>query len=124
MAAAYNDEKSQIHYIFQTDQPNWHHQYWRYDGGEWVRYGSGGPMPAPSGLYEDRISILLDDGSVDGFGRYGGWKTVHEGMRTLTSEVDSDSVSCRSRAAAAAPSAPRAVTWTAIWRTRNWNGRN
>ena len=92
VAAAYNDDEIQIHYVFETDNPSWYHQYWRYEDGEWVRYGSGGPKPDPHGLYEDRISMLLDDGAVDGFDRYGGWMTAHDGMRSLTSEAESSEV--------------------------------
>ncbi len=90
VAATYDDERIRIHYEYATDRPSWYHQYWVYQGdGEWKRYGSGFG-PDEHGLYEDRISMLLDDGSVDGFDRYGGWMTTHEGMRSLTSAVDAD----------------------------------
>ncbi|WP_018868814.1 ethylbenzene dehydrogenase-related protein [Thioalkalivibrio sp. ALgr3] len=92
VAATYDDEKVRIHYEYATDDPSWYHQYWVYQGdGEWERYGSGAG-PDEHGLYEDRISMLLDDGGVDGFDRYGGWMTAHDGMRALTSEVDGDKV--------------------------------
>ena len=92
VAAVYNDQDIQIHYTYKTDSPSWYHQVWRYEDGEWVRYGSGGPGPDPHQLYEDRISMLLDDGSVEDFDRFGGWMTVHEGMRSLTSAADADDV--------------------------------
>ena len=93
VAAVYNNTHIQLRYEFETDNPHWYHQYWRYENGAWVRYGSGGPAPDPHGLYEDRISMLLDDGSVDGFHRWGGFMTVHDGMRSLTNEVESEEVS-------------------------------
>ncbi|WP_018168011.1 ethylbenzene dehydrogenase-related protein [Thioalkalivibrio sp. ALMg9] len=92
VGAVYNDEEFRIHYKYETDDPSWYHQVWRYEDGDWVRYGSGGPGPDEHGLYEDRISMMLDDGAVDGFDRLGGWMTAHEGMRSLTSEVDSEAV--------------------------------
>ncbi len=92
VGAVYNDEEFQLRYEFAVDEPSWYHQYWRYEDGEWVRYGSGSPGPDAHHLYEDRISMMLDDGGVDGFDRYGGWMLIHEGMRTLTSAVDADEV--------------------------------
>lgn len=92
VAAVYNDDQIRIHYEYETNDPSWYHQYWHYEGGEWVRYGSGGPEPDEHGLYEDRISMLLDDGSVADFKRLGGWLTAHTGMRSLSSEVGRDSV--------------------------------
>lgn len=93
VGAVYNDQEIQIRYEFETDDPSWYHQYLVYEGGEWVRYGSAQAGPEPDGLYEDRISMMLDDGSVDGFAAYGGFITSHEGMRSLTSAVGSDEVS-------------------------------
>ncbi len=92
VGAVHDGDEIQIRYEFAIDEPSWYHQYWRYEDGEWVRYGSGSPGPDEHGLYEDRISMMLDDGGVDGFGRYGGWMLTHEGMRTLTSEVPADAV--------------------------------
>ncbi len=92
VAVLYNDEAVQIRYRFETDSPSWYHQVWRYTDGEWVRHGSGGPGPDPHGLYEDRISMLLDDGTVEDFSRFGGFMTAHEGMRTLDSAADTEAV--------------------------------
>ncbi len=92
VGAVYNERQFRLYYEFEVDQPSWYHQYWRREGDEWVAYGSGAPGPGPHHLYEDRISMMLDDGSVEGFDRYGGWMLVHEGMRTLSSGVSSDKV--------------------------------
>ncbi|WP_228517781.1 ethylbenzene dehydrogenase-related protein [Aliidiomarina indica] len=92
VAAEYNDEKFRLHYRLEVENPSWYHQYWRFTDGEWQRMGSGADGPDPHGLYEDRISMMLDDGSVEGFARYGGWMLVHPGMRSLDSAVDSDAV--------------------------------
>ncbi len=92
VAVTYDDDTIYLHYRFETDDPSWYHQYWRYEDGEWVRYGSGSLGPDKHGLYEDRISMMLDDGSVEGFDRFGGWMTVHEGTRSLTSAADPEEV--------------------------------
>ncbi len=92
VGAVYNDEEFQIRYEFETEEPSWYHQVWRYTDGEWVRHGGAMPDSDAPFAYEDRISMMLDDGGVDGFSRYGGWMLIHEGMRSLTSELDSEEV--------------------------------
>lgn len=62
------------------------HDYVRFDGKEWKWYGHdradksvvSGAQPA---LYEDRFSIMLDDGKVPRFAQQGCWVTCHDGMR-------------------------------------------
>ncbi|WP_221931525.1 ethylbenzene dehydrogenase-related protein [Aliidiomarina halalkaliphila] len=92
VAAEYNDDTFRLHYRLEVENPSWYHQYWRFTDGEWVRMGSGADGPDPHGLYEDRISMMLDDGSVEGFARYGGWMLIHPGMRSLDSAMSSDAV--------------------------------
>ena len=66
--------------------------------GEWQRYASASPWvvenPAEehTGFYEDRVSFLLDDGSVRGFEQFGGWLTVHAGMRSMPDQVPATEV--------------------------------
>lgn len=91
VGAVYNDDAIQIRYEYAVDEPSWYHQYWIREDGEWVRHGTGGPEPDPHGLYEDRISMMLDDGDV-GLARYGGFMTSHEGVRSLTSAVTPEAV--------------------------------
>lgn len=93
VAAEYNDETFRLHYRLKVENPSWYHQYWRYQDGEWMRMGDGSAGPDEHGLYEDRISMMLDDGSVEGFSRYGGWMLIHPGMRSLDSAADPDDVS-------------------------------
>jgi len=92
VAFVYNSDSIQVRYRYATDTPSWYHQYLIYENGDWVRYGGGGAGPDPHGLYEDRISMQLDDGSVDGFAQLGGFVTIHPGMRTLTNEASGDDV--------------------------------
>jgi hypothetical protein len=62
------------------------HQFVRFDGKEWKTYGfpkldavvQKGEQP---GIYEDRFSIMIDDGGVPGFANQGCWLTCHTGAR-------------------------------------------
>ena len=68
------------------------HDYVRLDGKQWKWYGHdrndkavrAGEQPA---LYEDRFSIMLDDGKVSLFAQQGCWLTCHNGMRDTRNQV-------------------------------------
>ena len=73
------------------------HDYMRFDGKAWKWYGhdrndkvvrSGAQPP----LYEDRFSIMLDDGKVPMFAKQGCWLTCHNGMRDTRNQVVGDPV--------------------------------
>ena len=73
------------------------HDYMRFDGKAWNWYGHdrndkavrSGAQPA---LYEDRFSIMLDDGKVPLFAQQGCWLTCHNGMRDTRNQVVGDLV--------------------------------
>jgi hypothetical protein len=73
------------------------HDYVRFDGKQWKWYGHdrndkavrSGEQPA---LYEDRFSIMLDDGKVARFAQQGCWLTCHDGMRDTRNQVVGDPV--------------------------------
>ncbi|MFA9480481.1 ethylbenzene dehydrogenase-related protein, partial [Phycisphaerales bacterium AB-hyl4] len=90
VAVVYNDTHIQIRYEFATDHPSWYHDYLVYRAGEWQRLGEGAAGPAPTGLQEDRIAMMLDDGSVEGFAEYGGYVTMHPGVSSRTDEAPAD----------------------------------
>lgn len=96
---AFNSET--IFFRFNWEQPDpggWYHDYIVYENGSWTRYSSPDPWvaadPDPShiGFYEDRVTFLLDDGSVKGFEKFGGWLTVHMGTRHLPGAATSEEV--------------------------------
>jgi hypothetical protein len=68
------------------------HDYIRFDGTQWKWYGHdrndkavrAGEQPP---LYEDRFSIMLDDGKVPLFAQQGCWLTCHDGMRDTRNQV-------------------------------------
>lgn len=92
VGAVYDDTSIQIRLRFATDQPSWYHQYLVFEGGRWVRHGAGTQGPDPRGLFEDRISLMWDDGSVAGFEEHGGRVTAHAGLRSTRSAVSADAV--------------------------------
>jgi len=73
------------------------HDYVRFDGKVWKWYGHdrndkavrSGDQPA---LYEDRFSIMLDDGKIPLFAQQGCWLTCHDGMRDTRNQVVGDPV--------------------------------
>jgi len=73
------------------------HDYVRYDGKAWKWYGGhrakkevrAGQTPP---LYEDRFSIMLDDGKVPLFAQQGCWATCHDGMRDTRNPIVGDAV--------------------------------
>jgi hypothetical protein len=73
------------------------HDYMRFDGKQWKWYGhdrndksvrSGAQPP----LYEDRFSIMLDDGKVPSFAQQGCWLACHNGMRDTRNPAIGDVV--------------------------------
>ncbi|WP_233710659.1 ethylbenzene dehydrogenase-related protein [Natronococcus pandeyae] len=96
---AFNSE--QFFFRFNWEQPDrggWLHDYIVYEDGEWTQYLSPDPWvadgdhPDHRGFYEDRVTFLLDDGSVEGFENFGGWMTVHMGTRSLPGEASAEEV--------------------------------
>ncbi len=96
VSAVYNDSHIQIRYEFPTDNPCWYHQYLVYEDGQWTRYGDASSGPDPHGLYEDRISMALDRGKVDGFAEFGGYVTMHPGVRSRSDAIDHERVMAES----------------------------
>ncbi len=80
VAAVYNEDAIRIFFEFDTDTPSWYHDYWVYEDGAWARLGRGTAGPEAQGLYEDRIAMMFDDGSVPGFAEYGGYVVMHSGV--------------------------------------------
>lgn len=89
LQVAYNDDDILFRYRWPTDHPNLFIDMLRYDGERWVRHGASPVGPDPDGLYEDRVTMLVDDGSIPEFQRYGGYITVGDGMRFFTDAATS-----------------------------------
>jgi len=88
--AAYDAKNAYFRFEWRTQQPypGTEHQYLRFDGKEWKVYGypkldkivREGKSP---GIYEDRMSLMIDDGKVPGFAQQGCWLTCHNGQRDM-----------------------------------------
>jgi hypothetical protein len=93
LQVAYNDRDIFFRYRWPVEEPHLYIDVFRYTDGEWVRHGASPVGPAPFGIYEDRVTMLVDDGSVPEFQRYGGYITVGTGMRFFTEgEASADEV--------------------------------
>ena len=90
VGVAYNDSHVSVVYEYETDNPSWYHDYLVYEDGEWTRIGRGVAGPQPFGLNEDRISMALDDGSVEGYDYWGGYVTMHPGVQSRTDAAPED----------------------------------
>ena len=97
--AAYDGTNAYFRFQWKTrnDFAGTAHPHWRFDGKEWKVIGwprlddkvwkDGQPA-----IYEDRLSIMLDDGSVPMFAEQGCWLTCHTAMRDMPDEIKGDSV--------------------------------
>lgn len=90
--AAYNGRQMFFRYRWPSEQAGIYHDMLRYEGGKWVRYGGSVPGPQPQGIYEDRLTMFVDDGGVPEFEKYGGYVTIGDRMRFFTNEATADEV--------------------------------
>jgi hypothetical protein len=97
---AYDLKNAYFRFQWKTQMPyaGTEHQYLRFDGHEWKVYGfpkldavvREGKQP---GIYEDRMTIMIDDGKVKGFARQGCWLTCHDGSRDMPNQFTAEQVS-------------------------------
>ncbi|PKO62212.1 MAG: hypothetical protein CVU24_05175 [Betaproteobacteria bacterium HGW-Betaproteobacteria-18] len=97
--AAYDDKNAYMRFQWKTQNPfpGTEHQYLRFDGKEWKVYGfpkldkvvQEGKQP---GIYEDRMTVMLDDGKVENFGKQGCWLTCHDGERDMPNQFTKEEV--------------------------------
>jgi len=97
--AAYDAKNAYLRFQWHTQnpQPGIEHQYLRFDGKEWKVYGfpkldkvvQDGKQP---GIYESRMTIMIDDGKVPQFAQQGCWLTCHDGQRDMPKQFTSEEV--------------------------------
>jgi len=90
--AAYDGEQIYFRYRWPAKQPHLYHDMLRFEAGKWVRYGDSEAGPQAQGIYEDRVTMLVDDGGVPEFEKYGGYIAVGDRMRFFTDEAKADAV--------------------------------
>jgi len=88
--AAYDDKNVYLRFQWKTQRsaPGIEYPYYRFDGKEWKQHGYPKldqvvQEGKQSGIYEDRLSLMLDDGKVPGFAQQGCWLTCHDGERDM-----------------------------------------
>lgn len=97
--AAHDDQNLYLRFQWKTknDYPGSAYPHFRFDGKAWKSYGWPrldekvwkDKKPA---IYEDRLTIMLDDGKVPGFKNQGCWLTCHDGMRDMPNVADEKAV--------------------------------
>ncbi len=90
--AAYNGQDIFFRYRWTSPKPGIFHDLLRFESGKWVVKGKAVPGSEPDGLHEDRIAMMVDDGGVPMFSRYGGYITVGQGLTGFTKEVDGKAI--------------------------------
>jgi hypothetical protein len=92
--AAHDDKNLYLRFQWATQNkaPGDAYPQLRFDGKEWKRHG--GPRlnkdvreGKTQAIYEDRLSIMVDDGKVPNFSKHGCWITCHDGMRDMRGEA-------------------------------------
>ena len=96
---AYDAKNAYLRFQWKTlnAYPGSEHQYLRFDGKEWKVYGypkldrvvQEGKQP---GIYEDRMTIMIDDGKVPLFAQQGCWLTCHEGELDMPKQFTKEEV--------------------------------
>jgi hypothetical protein len=84
---AHNGTDVLFRYRWPSPNPGIHHDMLRFDGTAWQVRGRAAPGPAGDGLHEDRVAMMLDDGSVPEFGRYGGYIAIGNRLAGMTDEI-------------------------------------
>lgn len=90
--AAYNGTTIHFQYRWPAQRPHVIHDALRFEGGKWVTYGKAVAGSEPNGLHEDRVAMMVDDGGVPEFGRYGGFVAIGNRLDGFTGDVKSKDV--------------------------------
>jgi hypothetical protein len=90
--AAYNETHMFFRYRWPAEKPAIFHDVVKFEDGKWVRKGAGNPGPEKDGLQEDRVAMMLDDGSVPEFARYGGYMAIGSDIDTFTQHASKAAV--------------------------------
>ncbi|HDP24734.1 MAG TPA: hypothetical protein ENN34_04750 [Deltaproteobacteria bacterium] len=85
---AYNENLIFFHFRWPARNAYVYHDMLRYEDGTWVRHGASRAGPDPDNTYEDRVTMLVDDGRVPDFGRFGGYITIGANARFFTNQAD------------------------------------
>tara|TARA_R110002124_G_scaffold106374_2_gene258051 strand:- start:571 stop:1965 length:1395 start_codon:yes stop_codon:yes gene_type:complete len=87
---SYDGEKIWFRYRWPVDRPSIFNDVLVYQDGAWEKRGGEALGPNPDFLTEDRVAMMIDDGSVPLFSRYGGYITIGDGLTTFTGTPETD----------------------------------
>ena len=90
--AAYNGTDVYFRYRWAAPNAGIYHDLLRFTNGKWEVRGNAVAGSQPDGLHEDRVSMMLDDGSVPEFGRYGGYVAIGDKLAGFTVEADGKAI--------------------------------
>lgn len=98
--AAFDDRNAYLRFQWATNnraRAGADYPAYRFDGKEWKAYGHHRLQPSvlegkTPPVYEDRMSIMVDDGKVPGFDKQGCWLTCHDGLRGMPKEPKREEV--------------------------------
>jgi len=88
--AAFDGEKIYFRYRWPVDRPAIFNDVLVFKDGKWEARGGEALGPNPDFLTEDRVAMMIDDGSVPLFGRYGGYITIGQGLTTFTGTPETE----------------------------------
>ena len=84
LQVAFNQEDIFFRYRWPASEPRFRPEMLRFTDGRWEPAAPSPSWPGPDSHHEDRLSMMVDDGSVPAFQRYGGYITVGSDMRDFT----------------------------------------
>lgn len=87
---AYDGETIWFRYRWPVERPAIFNDVLVYQDGKWEARGGESLGPNPQFLTEDRVAMMIDDGSVPLFSRYGGYITIGDGLTTFTGTPETD----------------------------------
>jgi hypothetical protein len=90
--AAFNGADVYFRYRWPAPKAGIFHDVLRYKSGAWTVEGRAVPGPQPDGLHEDRVAMMVDDGSVPEFGRYGGYIAIGRRLAGFSDEASGKEV--------------------------------
>jgi hypothetical protein len=105
--AAFDDRNAYLRFQWKTNggRAGTDHPAYRFDGKQWKPWG-GARLDADvqagrqRAIYEDRLSLMIDDGKVPNFAKQGCWLTCHNGSNDMPQQATRDEVAANALLAA------------------------
>lgn len=87
---AYDGTDIWFRYRWPAERPNLVNDVLVYEDGKWSLRTGAEVGADPDHLVEDRVAMMVDDGMVPLFSRYGGYITIGDGLTTFTGTPESE----------------------------------